>query len=531
MADTVDVVVVGSGASGLTAALAAASAGAEVLVLEKGSKFGGSTALSGGQMWIPNNSLQGAAGIGDAKKKASTYLTKLAFGRADSRLIRAFVDFAPQAFDFVLDNTSMAPKLRKEEPDYHPEWAGALRGGRTIDPGLFDGAALGEDFQTLLHNPHYHLKGGIHMTSLEFEALSRGEQVPELAERSPDVVALGEALVCCLRSGLADKGVPLLLRHRVLSLTSEDGKIRGVDVSTPRGRRSIKARKGVILAAGGFEWNQSMKTAHMPVPSETSAGCTTNTGDGIRMGMKAGASVSLMDEAWWFTLILKPGEKRGRLVTSERTLPGSIMVNKAGRRFANEAMNYNDLGRIMLEIDESEYTPRNVPAFLIFDEGYRSRYPLAGERLGKDVPAWVLRGRTLGELASKLGLDKKTLIATVGRFNASAMKGEDPDFGRGRSYYDGYWGDDAAANPTLGAVSTPPFYAVRILAGDIGTRGGLVTNAKARVLDPEGEIIERLYAAGNNMASVMGPGYAGSGATLGPCLTFGYLGGLDAARR
>jgi len=525
-----DVVVIGSGASGLTAALTATSAGAAVAVLEKGRKFGGSSALSGGQLWIPNNRLQKRAGIKDSPSKASRYLTKLARGRVDPRFIESFVENSPEALDFVLQKTPLRPALRENEPDYHPEWDGSLKGGRTIDPGLFDGESLGEEYASILHNPQYHLPGGLHTTSLEFEMLMRGEEVPGLKERNPRVLALGEALVGGLRKGLMDEGVPLFLSHRAIRLVFDGRRVSGVEVRTSRGRRRVRAKRGVILAAGGFEWNPQMKKVYLWAPSENSAGCTTNTGDGVAMGIRAGAATSLMDEAWWFTLILKPSEKRGWLVTSERTLPGSIMVNSKGRRFANEAMNYVDLTRAMLTGDLTSNSLENVPAYLVFDSVYLSKYPVAGEKRGRAAP-WIKRGDSLASLAKELGIDGRALAATVAEFNENAKMGMDPLYHRGESFYDRHWGDPSAPHPTLGPLTRPPFYGVRVLAGDIGTKGGMATDSAGRVIDIEGKVIAGLYAAGNNAGSVMGPGYAGSGATLGPCITFGYLAGVDCVRR
>jgi succinate dehydrogenase/fumarate reductase flavoprotein subunit len=524
-----DVVVVGSGASGLAAALAAASAGVTVAVLEKGEKFGGSTSLSGGQLWIPNNRYQRQEGIKDSVPMATRYLNKLARGRAGHSLIDSFVRNSPRALDFVVKNTPLRPALRKEEPDYHPEWEGGLKGGRTFDPGLFDGKSLEEEYRNILHNPQYHLSGGLHTTSLEYEMLMRGEVVNGLKDREPSVLALGEALAGALRKGLLDVDVPLFLSHRVVTLLRSGGRISGVEVRTSRGKKLVRARLGVILAAGGFEWNQQMKRTYLSSPSENSAGCVTNTGDGVALGINAGAATSLMDEAWWFTLILKPGEKRGYLVTSERTLPGSIMVNSKGKRFANEAMNYVDLTKAMLTYDLADYTLENVPAYLVFDSGYFSKYPVAGKEKGKPA-SWLVKGESLKDLAAKLGIDGSTLAATVSEFNSCAKARTDPRYHRGESFYDRHWGDPRAAHPTLGPLEEPPFYGVRILAGDIGTKGGMVTDEVGRVLDVEGRPIPGLFAVGNSAASVMGPGYAGSGATLGPCITFGYLAGTHCAR-
>ena len=523
-----DVVVVGSGASGLAAALAAASKGASVGVLEKGRRFGGSSSLSGGQLWIPNNAYQKNAGVKDSKTLATKYLTKLARGRVERSLIDSFVENSPRALQFVVKNTPLRLSLREGLPDYHPEWDGGLKGGRTLDPGLFDGASLGKEYLTILHNPQYHLPGGLHTTSLEFEMMMRGEEIPGLKKRKPSTLALGEALVGGLRKGLIDMGVQLFLSHRAVKLLQDKGEVTGVEVQAGGGKRRVTARSGVILAAGGFEWNQRMKRAYLCAPSENSAGCRTNTGDGVAMGMRAGGGTSLMEEAWWFTLILKPGEKLGRLATSERTLPGSIMVNSKGKRFANEAMNYSDLTKEMLASDPVTYELENVPAYLVFDSAYLSKYRVAGDE-GKDAARWVKSGDSLLELAAKLGVDGPTLVATVSEFNRNAEVGKDPEFRRGESYYDRHWGDPAAPHPTLGPLSMPPYHGVRMLAGDIGTKGGMATDDVGRVLSPEGHVIKGLYAVGNNAASVMGPGYAGSGATLGPGITFGYLAGLDSA--
>ena len=525
LAKSYDVVVIGSGGSGLTSALASSSQGASVAVLEKGSKFGGSTSLSGGQLWIPNNGFQKQVGIEDSKKMATKYLTRLARGRVDHSLVDSFVRNSPKALDFIVKRTPLRFAIRQGLPDYHPEWEGGLKGGRTLDPGLFDGRSLGDEYRTILHNPQYHLPGGLHTTSLEFEMLMRGEEIPGLKDRKPSMLALGEALVGGLRKGLVDAGVPLFLSHGATRLVVEGGRVAGVEVNTPKGKKSVRAKRGVILAAGGFDWNLEMKKTYLSAPSENSAGCLTDTGDGIAMGIGAGAATSLMDEAWWFTLILKPGEKRGWLSTSERTLPGSIVVNPKGKRFADEAQNYVDLTRAMLAHDPATYSFDNIPAYLVFDSAYLSKYPVAKDRK-EEAQKWLVQGQTIMELAEKLGVDAGNLAQTVSEFNKNAEAGVDPEYHRGESAYDRHWGDPSAPNPTLGPLATPPFHGARMLAGDIGTKGGITTDAVGRALDGLGEPIPGLYAVGNNAASVMGPGYAGSGATLGPCLSFGYLAGL-----
>ena len=228
-----DVVVVGSGAAGLASALAASSAGASVAVLEKGSRFGGSTSLSGGQIWVPNNRYQKQAGVTDSEAMATRYLTRLARGRVDPSLIDSFVRNSPKALDFIVKKTPLRFALRERLPDYHPEWDGGLKGGRTIDPGLFDGRSLGEEYRTILHNPQYHLPGGLHTTSLEFEMLMRGEKEPRLMKREPSMLALGEALVGGLRKALIDAGVPLFLSHRATRLTMDGGRAAGVEGRTP----------------------------------------------------------------------------------------------------------------------------------------------------------------------------------------------------------------------------------------------------------------------------------------------------------
>lgn len=524
-----DVIVVGSGAAGMMSALAASSLTSRVAILEKNSKFGGSSALSGGQIWIPNNSLQKRHSISDSPDLAFRYIKTISMGRSDDKLIRTFVEKAPEAFDFLITNTKLSPILRVDEPDYRPEIQGALSGGRTIDPGLFDGTLLGKEYPNLLHNPQYHFMGNLHVTSIEYEKIMRGEEVLELETRKPTTLSLGEALIASMRKALMDRRIKLYLSCRAKKLLFDGRSVYGIEALF-KGKRVQFYARSVILAAGGFDWNLNMKKDFLEFYSENSAGCETNKGDGIIMGMSIGASVSLMDQAWWFTLIKKPNEKRGYLITSERTLPGSIIVNKYGKRFANEAMNYNDLVREMIKYDTKRCDRPNIPSYLIFDHKYASRYLFMGYKLTKNRPKFIVKAKSIRELASKLSLNASELERTVNEFNEDAIKGIDSKFGRGENIYDFHWGDRLANNTTLAPINRKPFYGVRILAGDIGTKGGLLINEYSQVINNERKIIKNLYAAGNNACSVMGLGYAGSGATLGPCITFGYIAGINALK-
>jgi succinate dehydrogenase/fumarate reductase flavoprotein subunit len=290
----------------------------------------------------------------------------------------------------------------------------------------------------------------------------------------------------------------------------------------------------VIIASGGFEWSDEMKAAFLPAPLDASCAPPHNTGDGIRMAAKAGAALGNMQEAWWFPMLVRPGDELdGRpaatLLRFERTGPHSIIVNRAGRRFVNEAHNYNDMTRAFHVFDPRSYRYANLPAHLIFDHRHLEKYGFLEHRAGRPTPPWLVEAPTLEALARRLGIDADGLRATVERFNVHARRGEDPDFHRGESAYDRYWGDQEAPHPALGPLEVAPFYAVEIVSGAIGTKGGIVTDREGRALDPFGEAIPGLYAAGNTTAHPMGPGYPGAGGTLGPGCTMGYVAGRACA--
>jgi succinate dehydrogenase/fumarate reductase flavoprotein subunit len=341
-----------------------------------------------------------------------------------------------------------------------------------------------------------------------------------------------------LLAALLDRGVEPLLRHRAVELDVGDEGVTGVRATTPTGDVDISASGGVVIATGGFEWERALVDAFLRGPMEAPASYPGDTGDGLRMAMRAGAALGLMREAWWVPTVRIPGdelfgEPRAQIVLRERTLPRSIIVNRRGRRFANEAANYNALGGALHQFDATTFAYANLPCWLVFDDAHWREYGFAGFR-GETPPAWITSAGDLSGLADAVGVPRDGLAATVYRWNELVAGGRDVDFGRGDSAYDGWNGDArcrGTAGATLGPLDTPPFHGVELHSGCLGTKGGPLTDAAGRVLDHDGAPIGGLYAAGNAMACPTGMVYAGAGGTLGPAITFGYLAGADAAAR
>jgi succinate dehydrogenase/fumarate reductase flavoprotein subunit len=348
---------------------------------------------------------------------------------------------------------------------------------------------------------------------------------------------LGQALIGGLLKACLDREVPIMTGSPAIELVRSGDAVIGIRAQREGRDYFVKTRKGVILATGGFEWNRDLVTAFLRGPLEGPASPPENEGDGLLMAMEAGAALGNMSEAWWMPTIPIPGETvRGkplnRICLSERTLPGSILVNARGRRFVNEAANYNDIGRAFHTFDPLTFAFANTPAWLIFDDAFFKKYPVAGYLPGSPTPEGLIHtGKTLRALAEDIGVEPAQLEATVARFNQHAVKGEDPDFERGVSAYDCYNGDRTLPRPfaTLGTIEKTPFRAMRLVSGALGTKGGPKTNTSAQVLNARGRPIPGLYAAGNAMAGSTGMVYGGAGGTLGPGLTFGYIAGLSAA--
>lgn len=556
-----DVIVVGSGAGGMLAANRAHDLGLSVLLIEKSDRFGGTSAVSGGAIWVPCNDDLGSR---DQRGQALDYLRACTKGLVAEDKLAAYVDNAAPMVRYTAEKVGLGFKAVMEYPDYYPDRPGALPGGRTMDPDAVDGADLGEDFFAL-REPYalMRLFGRISLTVSEARAITTKKAgwplvlVRIMARYWSDLgwrlktrrdrrLAMGNALTGGLLRGLVRRRVTRVLNTRLISLDRDAEGVRGVTVSRDGTVLRLTARRGVILAAGGFERNQSMREEYLPQPTSETWSVTpfpNNTGDAIRAGRSVGADLEFMNLAWWAPTMRLPSRHTPNTETRvgmfmERGWPGSVIVNRLGKRFVNEAISYNDFGYAMIE--DNEKSGANTPCWMVFDATFRKNYVVGGLMPGmlepdrSLPPEWfdnvIYRAETIGQLAGKIGVPATELSATVARMNGFAQTGKDTEFGRGDNVYDRYFGDRfVTPNPCLGPIEKAPFYAVRVDLGDIGTKGGLKTDARARVLDEAGEPIAGLYAIGNCAGSVMAAAYPGAGATLGPAMTFGFVAVNDIA--
>jgi 3-oxosteroid 1-dehydrogenase len=542
-----DLVVIGSGAAGMTAALTAAVRGLSPVVIEKTEYFGGSTARSGGGVWIPGNSVLRRAGISDTPEQAAAYLAHIAGDAAPEGLRSAFLEHGPAMLDLVLAHTPLGLEWVPNYSDYYPEAPGGKASGRSVEPALFDGRLLGQELAHL-RPPYLPAPAGITVTQANYRWMSLGTSHPRAIwttarvtgrmivtkVRKRQLLSMGQALAAGLRAGLAKAGVPVWLGTEMTGLVIEDGRVSGVQVTREGQPLVVRARRGVLLASGGFEQNAQLRERYQRAPIGTlwTVGSPGNTGEGIVVGESAGGVLELMDDAWWGPSI--PLTNGPVFCLAERSLPGCIFVNGAGERFVNEAAPYVDAVHAMYD-KHTEDNP-HIPCWMIADQRYRNRYVFTGIPPRKPLPRrWfrsgsVFKADSLAALAEQIGVPADGLVKTVEKFNDFAKAGRDEDFGRGDSAYDRYYGDpNTKPNPNLAPLARAPYYAIKIVPGDLGTKGGLRTDERARVLRADGTAIEGLYAAGNTSAMVMGRSYAGPGATIGPAMTFGYLAALDAA--
>jgi succinate dehydrogenase/fumarate reductase flavoprotein subunit len=529
-----DVVVIGSGAAGLTAALTAAAAGLSVAVVEKSDLVGGTSAVSGGSIWAPVNRFLLERGGHDTRESALTYLEAITLGQANPQLLAAFTDNINPMLDFVIAHTGLKFEVNADHPDYQPHLPGACHGGRTIQGGLFDSSQLPEPLRDQLRKS----SSAVPVTKLELDewgmdTLERWDWTLLADRMSKGIVGMGSALVGDLLLGALTRGATVRTATAARTLVRDSGgRVTGVVVEGEGVERElISVRRGVVLASGGFEWNPELVKRFLGRPMIAPGSPPANTGDGLAMSMAIGAGLANMSEAWWDPMIQPTGDTYDnaplfRPTSSLRALPGGIIVNSRGRRFVNEAMNYNDMGKALANFDPVAYSYPNQPCWLIFDERFRRSYSIATCTPDAPTPNWMTTAPTLRELAQAAGIEPSGLDQQVREYNEHAARGEDPVFHRGESVYDTYRGD-ARVSPhrNLRPLEEGPYYAVPLLLGCLGTKGGPVTDATAQVLDVWGEPIPGLYACGNVAASAFGPGYPGAGATLGAGMTFGYLAG------
>ncbi|MVU77942.1 3-oxosteroid 1-dehydrogenase [Nocardia sp. ET3-3] len=550
-AGTFDLIVVGSGAAGMAAALTASHHGLSAVIVEKAAHWGGSTARSGGGVWIPGNSVLRREAPADDLEAARVYLKDIIGAGVAPERIDTYLDRGAEAFDFLVEHAGLRMQWVPGYSDYYPEAPGGRSHGRSVEPVPYDASGLGAELASL--EPDYaKAPKNVALTQADFRQVHlglRNRRVPltvmaivgrwlSATVRRRHVLARGQALSAMLRAALLSANVPLWLDTPLIELCTEDGRVTGAVVSRDGREQVITARRGVVVAAGGFEHNEVMRKQfqRQPIGTDWTVGAKANTGDGIRAGRAVGGAVEFMDDAWWGPSIPLPRETWFCL--AERNLPGSVIVNDRGERFMNECLPYVEATHRMYggEFGQGDGPGENLPAWLIFDQRYRNRYQFAGVPPRQPLPGrWfksgaLTRADSLPELAEKLGLPVEKLEATVSRFNEFAHAGKDSDFGRGESAYDNYYGDPRnKPNPNLGALETGPFYAAKLVPGDLGTKGGLTTDVDGRVLREDGTAIDGLYAAGNASSPVMGHTYAGPGATIGPAIVFGYLAARHAA--
>ena len=556
---TVDLLVVGSGGGGMTAALTGDAAGLDTLVVEKLPQFGGSTALSGGGIWVPGAPAQRRAGYVPSPEGVVEYLKLITDGTVSDARLRQYVDAAPEMMDFLERNSEWFEFVWKPGyADYYPELPGGSELGSTINVPEIDLRKLGAEEQHLLTplalapkgiwfapkdlRLFYQIRQNWRGKAVLLKLIWRMVRAHVFGDR---MAAIGQSLAARMRLAMKQHDIPLWLNAPMTELiTGADGEVLGAVVERDGKPVRILARNGVILASGGFDHDMAWRKEHLPVlEKDWSFGNPAATGDGIRAGEKVGGATELLDEAWWFPAICWP-DGRLQFMLNERMMPSQFVVNGDGKRFINEAAPYMDFAHAMIEGEQSGV--KHIPCWLITDIDSFHRYVVAGHLpipkvpfapvpTGRKVPrAWLESGvvkeaHSWDELARKIDVPAENLRATATRFNQLAHAGHDDDFNRGDSAYDNYYGDPTLPNPNLRPLGKPPYYAFQIILGDLGTSGGLRTDEHARVLRGDDTVVPGLYAVGNASAAVMGRSYAGAGATIGPAMTFGYIAAKHAA--
>ncbi len=553
--ETVDVVVAGSGAAGMSAALTCHFEGLEVLLVEKTDRIGGSTAVSGGAVWIPLNPGAAAAGHGDdTYEKVWEYLSQIVGAASPDHMKEAYLRNGPAMLEYMGSRGVLELAARQYSPDYYPDRPGASMGGRSMDPVAFDGKRLGAHFREL-RDPlkEFVVLGGMMVNVTDVYHLLGALRSPKSFWHGGRLVLdywfdrlrgyhrgtrllLGNALAAQLFHAMLSRRVPYRLGTAARRLhRGDDGRIVGITVEHDQVLRHIRTRKGVVVATGGFPWNAELRAELYPRPTGLwSMSPEGNRGEGIELAREAGAAMGA-GHAWpafWapVSLLRKADGTVVRYphLVWDRAKPGLIAVDGHGERFVNESASYHEFVSAMYRAPGAPA----VPAYLLCDREFIETWGLGlalpGGRPRRHLieAGYLIEAPSLRELAGRLKIDPDRLAATVERYNQLARQGEDTDFGKGSSAYNRYLGDAShQPNPCLRPLGEGPYYAVEVVAGDIGTACGIRTDGQARALDAEGRPIGGLFVVGNDMQSVMGGAYPGPGITLGPALTFGWVAG------
>jgi 3-oxosteroid 1-dehydrogenase len=545
VAEAFDLVVVGSGIGGLTAGITAKLAGLRPLVLEKTPLIGGSSAWSGGVLWLPNNPLMQREGIADSRDAGLRYLENFVTaqdGYSSPVRREAFLDnIAPMVA--AMEAQGMKYRRCRGYSDYYDLLPGGNAAGRALEAELFDTARLG-DWKAKFRGPSVSLpiRTSEGARLMRFGVAMDGKTMAaKVAARAlgaklsgKTIVGSGGALQGRMLEIALRLGVEIWTEAGLVDLDVANGRVEGVHLQRQGAPVSVRARRGVLVAAGGFAHNLQMRQAYQQAPV-SDAWTSSNPGDAgeaLQAMMRAGADTAVMDQAWWTSSWIREGEPVWQIIP-ELAKPHAILVDKAGRRLVNEANSYMEVGRAMYERDKT--TPA-IPAWVIMDAAHRRRYFFGFQPPGRMPRKWLEKGwvrqdATLEGLAQQCGIDPAGLRETVQRFNGFAQTGVDEDFGRGQSAYNRYYADPTnRPNPSLGPIAEPPFWAAPLHPGDVGTCGGVVADEGARVLRADGSVIEGLYATGNCTASLAGPHYVGAGQSIGASAVFGFIAARRAAQ-